>query len=163
MVRSSVTAPYSSLPSAYNCVHAQVKSCCSDIVISEQSVSLMARYFGTRVGFFFAWVQFYVLSLCFPAVFGVYIWWRQHASGPAVQEDESTAMLTDTLTPCFNIFLALWGAIFLQYWKRRSAWLAYKWGVHQADSMARNKALARRHDFDAVRNPDPFLHPMHIY
>jgi Calcium-activated chloride channel len=41
-------------------------------------VDAVAEYYGSRIGFYFAWVQYCTVTLLFPALFGVFIWWRRY-------------------------------------------------------------------------------------
>ncbi|CAM9711227.1 unnamed protein product, partial [Phaeothamnion confervicola] len=45
--------------------------------------------------------------------------------------------------PLFNVFLAVWATLFLEFWKRRQCVLAYRWGTHRAELISRAMRLIR--------------------
>lgn len=60
----------------------------------------------------------------------------------AISEDNAFALFVLTPTeigifiPIFSGFIALWGALFLEFWKRKQAALAFKWGVSSFETTA---------------------------
>jgi Calcium-activated chloride channel len=52
-------------------------------------VDAVAEYYGSRIGFYFAWVQYCTVTLLFPALFGVFIWWRRHHHHEELLEQSS--------------------------------------------------------------------------
>ncbi|CAM9351972.1 unnamed protein product, partial [Discosporangium mesarthrocarpum] len=151
-----------------------------------------AAYFGTKIGYYFAWLRFCTSALVFPTIFGLYLWWSEkslfHGAsacvqgtaatessneepgntlglelatatypprespmetwwGPAVSVMSSSVAYSleavslpvsstsgphcswgNSLTPYFNLFLAVWATLLLVFWKRRSNTLAFRWG-----------------------------------
>ncbi|CAM9969028.1 unnamed protein product, partial [Hapterophycus canaliculatus] len=43
----------------------------------------IASYFGTKVGFYFAWLKFYTAALVFPTVVGLLLWWTERLNSLA--------------------------------------------------------------------------------
>ena len=85
----------------------------------SQPLDRIAAYFGEMVGFYFAWLEFYTHWLVLPAIAGgalfVFQVWYGSVDAPYV--------------PLFSLFMALWSTLFLEFWRRRNAILAHRWGV----------------------------------
>ncbi|KAA0171600.1 hypothetical protein FNF28_00533 [Cafeteria roenbergensis] len=79
----------------------------------------IAAYFGETVAFYFAWLEFYTQWLVFPALVGAALFVAQVWYGT----------VDVTWVPLFSLFMALWSTLFLEFWKRRNAELAHRWGV----------------------------------
>lgn len=45
-----------------------------DVVVVVVAVALGA---GTKIAYYFAWLQFYTLALVFPTVVGLVVWWKE--------------------------------------------------------------------------------------
>jgi hypothetical protein len=84
-----------------------------------QPLDRIAAYFGETVAFYFAWLEFYTQWLVFPAVIGTGLFVAQVWYGT----------VDITWVPLFSLFMALWSTLFLEFWKRRNAELAHRWGV----------------------------------
>lgn len=108
---------------------------------SPELLDEIASYFGTYVGFHFAWLQHTTFYLVIPAIFGGIVWHYQSGRVPGLKHEAHTADNEDQLLPVFNLFMAVWGTVLLQGWNRRAASLAYRWKVHNADDIARAKRL----------------------
>jgi hypothetical protein len=91
--------------------------CCSGII--EQPLDRIAAYFGETVAFYFAWLQFYTQWLLLPAAVGMILFAAQVVYGT----------VDITWVPLFSLFMALWSTLFLEFWRRRNAQLAHRWGV----------------------------------
>jgi anoctamin-10 len=68
--------------------------------------------FGEKIAFYFAFLQSYFLFLTFPAGFGFCAW-----------------LLLGQFSPAYAIINALWGILFIEYWKKQEVDLAVQWGV----------------------------------
>ena len=81
-------------------------------------------YFGDHVGLYFAWLQLYTRSMIAPAIFGVVTFFAPLAAGnsPGTKPDENP------LTSAYSIYLCVWTAMFLSFWKRRENELKFLWG-----------------------------------
>lgn len=84
-----------------------------------QPLDRIASYFGERVAFYFAWLEFYTRWLIVPAVLGVILFIFQVRDGT----------LDHPLVPVYSLFIALWSTLFLEFWRRRNVELAQRWGV----------------------------------
>lgn len=76
-------------------------------------------YFGEKVGFYFAFLSFFTAFLTVPAFIGTIVF--------IVQLEERTPNLD--ATSVFGIIMALWSALFLEFWKRKQSTIACKWGT----------------------------------
>ncbi|KDO28981.1 hypothetical protein SPRG_20084 [Saprolegnia parasitica CBS 223.65] len=104
----------------------------------------MEAYFGPKVALYFAWLHYLTLFLAGPGVLGGLLTLYEYVA--AVDESDDVAV-----SPFFTLFMVLWSACFLQYWQRRSAALACRWGLLDA---ATKRTL--RPDFVGVPHTNPF-------
>ncbi|CAE7508836.1 ano10, partial [Symbiodinium sp. KB8] len=88
-------------------------------VLPAPPLDRIAAYFGETVAFYFAWLEFYTQWLVFPALVGAALFVAQVWYGT----------VDVTWVPLFSLFMALWSTLFLEFWKRRNAELAHRWGV----------------------------------
>ncbi|KAA0152414.1 hypothetical protein FNF29_03980 [Cafeteria roenbergensis] len=86
---------------------------------TSRPLDRIAAYFGETVAFYFAWLEFYTQWLVFPALVGAALFVAQVWYGT----------VDVTWVPLFSLFMALWSTLFLEFWKRRNAELAHRWGV----------------------------------
>jgi hypothetical protein len=85
----------------------------------SQPLDRIAAYFGETTAFYFGWLEFYTRWLLLPAVAGVLLFLAQMYHGT----------LDVPYVPLFSLFMAVWSILFLEFWKRRNAELAQRWGV----------------------------------
>jgi len=88
----------------------------------QQPLGEIRDYFGEKVAFYFAWLQFYCQWLIFLAIGGVLLWFWQIATPPHPKID------VDILPFC-GIVVAVWATLFLEFWKRRESTLRAEWGM----------------------------------
>ncbi|PMD25730.1 plasma membrane stress response protein-like protein [Hyaloscypha hepaticicola] len=74
--------------------------------------------FGEKIAFYFAFLQSYFLFLTFPAGFGLCAW-----------------LLLGQFSPLYAIVNALWGIVFIEYWKKQETDLAVQWGVRHVSKI----------------------------
>lgn len=86
-------------------------------------------YFGEDTAFYFAFVDHFTKFLIFPGILGLasYIYDFLYRSGNSQYEPDTYIY--------FGIFIVLWASVMLEYWKRKNAYLALEWGVHDFDSV----------------------------
>lgn len=87
--------------------------------VFTQPLDRIAAYFGETVAFYFAWLQFYTQWLVPPAAAGLLLFVGQVYEGT----------LDTAYVPLFSLFMAVWSILFLEFWKRRNATLAQRWGA----------------------------------
>jgi len=84
----------------------------------NQPLDSIEDYFGEKVTFYFAWMQHCSIHLLFLAFFGMVVTFCQAA----------TNNYDHWLRPWFSLVVMIWTFIVLVNWKKRSNYLAYKWG-----------------------------------
>jgi anoctamin-10/anoctamin-7 len=79
-------------------------------------------YFGEKVAFYFAFLQFYCLWLIGPAILGALVYAWQLAENPHPRVDIE-------VLPFVGAVAAVWATLFLEFWKREEATLRSDWGM----------------------------------
>uniref|UniRef100_A0A336K6N3 Anoctamin n=1 Tax=Culicoides sonorensis TaxID=179676 RepID=A0A336K6N3_CULSO len=123
-----------------------------------QPLDYITDYFGSKIGLYFAWLEFYNLMLVIASVIGVGTFvfsvltvnWSDEANKICMSnitmcsynEDSGTWPLSDScfysklsyvtdncFTVIYAIFMSLWAVTLLEFWKRRQARLQYNWSL----------------------------------
>ncbi|EGD72461.1 hypothetical protein PTSG_11592 [Salpingoeca rosetta] len=124
-----------------------------------QPYDLIRKYFGVKIGLYFAWLGFYTYALLVPGILGFIVFinglanYRQQRDAIDVCESNFTMCplcnegcerwnLTEACnmyqasywfdneaTIAFAFFMSVWASIFIDFWKRRNAELGYDWDV----------------------------------
>ncbi|XP_038562648.1 anoctamin-1-like isoform X2 [Micropterus salmoides] len=126
-----------------------------------QPLGLVRKYFGEKIGLYFAWLGLYTQMLIPASLVGVIVflygcatvddnipsmeichpknnitmcplcdrvcsyWKLSTACGTA----RASHLFDNPATVFFSIFMALWAAMFMEYWKRRQMRLNYEWDL----------------------------------
>ncbi|GLD48102.1 anoctamin-4-like isoform X3 [Lates japonicus] len=125
-----------------------------------QPLDLIRRYFGEKIGLYFAWLGWYT-GMLFPAalvgllvfLYGVFTLDHCQVSKEICQATDIimcpicdqycpylrlsdsciyakvTHLFDNGATVFFAVFMAVWATVFLEFWKRRRAVLAYDWDL----------------------------------
>ncbi|KAG7497295.1 anoctamin-4 isoform X1 [Solea senegalensis] len=125
-----------------------------------QPLDLIRRYFGEKIGLYFAWLGWYT-GMLFPAalvgllvfVYGIFTLDHCQVSKEICQATDVimcpicdqycpylrlsdsciyakvTHLFDNGATVFFAVFMAVWATVFLEFWKRRRAVLAYDWDL----------------------------------
>uniref|UniRef100_A0A803SR10 Anoctamin n=1 Tax=Anolis carolinensis TaxID=28377 RepID=A0A803SR10_ANOCA len=125
-----------------------------------QPLDLVRRYFGEKIGLYFAWLGWYT-GMLFPAAFiGLFVFLYGVATlnhcqvskevcqareiimcpicdkyCPFMRLSDSciyakvTHLFDNGATVFFAVFMAVWATVFLEFWKRRRAVIAYDWDL----------------------------------
>ncbi|XP_013884747.1 anoctamin-4, partial [Austrofundulus limnaeus] len=125
-----------------------------------QPLDLIRRYFGEKIGLYFAWLGWYT-GMLFPAalvglfvfLYGVFTLEHCPVSKEICQATDVimcpicdqycpylrlsdsciyakvTHLFDNGATVFFAVFMAVWATVFLEFWKRRRAVLAYDWDL----------------------------------
>eukprot|EP00301_Raphidiophrys_heterophryoidea_P003519 c11587_g1_i1.p1 GENE.c11587_g1_i1~~c11587_g1_i1.p1 ORF type:complete len:942 (+),score=288.64 c11587_g1_i1:34-2859(+) len=91
----------------------------------SQPLTTIRDYFGEKIAFYFAFISLYTKWLVYLSLFGVitfFVCWL--ADGKA-----NTLNLDHDINIFYGIILCLWCTLFLEYWKRQQAALAFKFNV----------------------------------
>ncbi|KAL5425215.1 hypothetical protein PMIN04_002712 [Paraphaeosphaeria minitans] len=90
--------------------------------LSSEDLDQIRDLWGTKVAFYFAFIQDYFLSLAFPCVAGVLAW--------AFLPKYSLA---------FAVVICIWCTVFLEYWKIREVDLSIRWNVRGVGKLKVNR------------------------
>uniref|UniRef100_A0ABM5GFA8 Anoctamin n=1 Tax=Pogona vitticeps TaxID=103695 RepID=A0ABM5GFA8_9SAUR len=125
-----------------------------------QPLDLVRRYFGEKIGLYFAWLGWYT-GMLFPAAFiGLFVFLYGVATLKHCQVSKEVCQATEIImcpicdkycpfmrlsdscvyakvthlfdngaTVFFAVFMAVWATVFLEFWKRRRAVIAYDWDL----------------------------------
>jgi hypothetical protein len=101
----------------------------------KQPYNDLKRYFGEKIAMYFIFL-------------GHYTWWCAIASTVGVPLQVAVFVLEDysaPFLPFFAYFIALWGILMLEFWKRSESEWAMKWGTLGCETSETDRA-----DFDGV-------------
>ncbi|KAF9126169.1 Anoctamin-7 [Mortierella sp. 14UC] len=100
-----------------------------------QPLEEIRHYYGEKVALYFAWIGHYTKWLIWAALGGVvflvygilnfFIHEQNNGSFGA----RLVHVFDNALTLPFALFMSIWSALFVEYWKRKSAVLAYEWNT----------------------------------
>jgi hypothetical protein len=98
-------------------------------------------YFGEKIGLYWAFIALYGYSLITPGIVGFIVFIIQRLYSTHDKE-------ASVANAFYCIFIAAWGTVYLEIWRRRESSLAIKWGMmdFEEDEIARPqfKGLNRR-------------------
>ncbi|XP_034033119.1 anoctamin-10 [Thalassophryne amazonica] len=104
-----------------------------------QPLDSINEYFGSSIGFYFSFLDFYTWSLLPPAILGLIITYfsgevqkemmQSFSSSQATGGDDDDAGLTISGYMIQAVFSMIWSTIIMEMWKRRSSSLSYRWGT----------------------------------
>ncbi|CEJ90402.1 hypothetical protein VHEMI06190 [[Torrubiella] hemipterigena] len=88
------------------------------VLITVEDLDQIRDLFGSKVAFYFAFIQNYLIFLLFPAATGVIAW-----------------MWLPKYSLSYAILTSIWCSVFLEYWKLQQVDLSIRWdvrGVHKS-------------------------------
>ncbi|KAK7008996.1 anoctamin-8 [Biomphalaria glabrata] len=88
-------------------------------IFSKQPLDEVCRYFGVKIGLYFAYLGHYTTWLILPALVGLIIFLMQGQN----------QLLEDLCYVGFALFNVIWATLYLKFWKRASTVYCYKWGT----------------------------------
>lgn len=94
--------------------------------LSSDDLDQIRDLWGTKVAFYFAFIQDYFLSLVFPCVAGVLAW-----------------EFLPKYSLAFAVVICVWCTVFLEYWKIREVDLSIRWGVRGVGKLKVNRPQYR--------------------
>jgi hypothetical protein len=109
-----------------------------------QDIDTIREYFGVHIAFYFEWLEFYTKWLTAPTAIGVLIYFSKAVMAVDHFQNIVEVEREHDLYPYFALFMALWATLFLEFWKRKSRMLAYKWDIqpHSAVEHVRPQFVA---------------------
>lgn len=141
-----------------------------------QPLTKIRNYFGEKIAFYFAWSGLLITTLWAPMILGLAIFIygivksaRESYSSGAANETAVTNILTvvklacdNDATPYYALIICVWGTIFLELWKRKTATLAYEWDVDQFEATEpdRPEFYGTKHRIDPVTEENDWYYPM---
>ncbi|KAF1954251.1 DUF590-domain-containing protein [Byssothecium circinans] len=96
------------------------------LFLSSDDLDWIRNLWGSKVAFYFAFIQAYFLSLAFPCIAGILAW--------AFLPKYSLA---------FALVIGAWCAVFLEYWKIREVDLSIRWNVRGVSKLKHNRPQFR--------------------
>ncbi len=107
----------------------------------NQNTGAVKNYFGERIGLYFDWLGLYTSWLIIASIAGMIAFVNVQVEGgnPNVP-----------VMPYFAGFMAIWGTLFTESWKRREVRLATEWGMNQFHNVEMD-----RPDFSGVLSRSP--------
>eukprot|EP00299_Pterocystis_sp_00344_P006882 c1945_g1_i1.p1 GENE.c1945_g1_i1~~c1945_g1_i1.p1 ORF type:complete len:810 (+),score=205.98 c1945_g1_i1:46-2475(+) len=99
-----------------------------DLVYRFQPLDDIRDYFGEKIAFYFAWLDWYILFLKPLSLLGLLIFLVQ--VGYALD-------YSNLATVFYAVVLCIWGTLFAETWKRREATLAFNWDVQDFEEEER--------------------------
>ncbi|CAI2352362.1 unnamed protein product [Caenorhabditis sp. 36 PRJEB53466] len=124
--------------------------------IDEQPIDQVKDYFGTEIAMYFAWLGHMTTALWFPSLLGILMWFLggfKYKNNPGDKQD-LYQLISDICFVLFAFFNCIWSTIYLEWWKRVQAELAFKWGTYDStqDSYLQDPRPAFQGDYLA---PNP--------
>uniref|UniRef100_A0AC35U6K4 Anoctamin n=1 Tax=Rhabditophanes sp. KR3021 TaxID=114890 RepID=A0AC35U6K4_9BILA len=104
-------------------------------VFNEQPIDKIKDYFGTEIAMYFAWLSHLTAFLCAPAAMALLMFF---ISGFEIKtniesDDKESSLFTDICFVVFAFFNCVWSSTYLEFWKRKQAELAFKWGTYDLE------------------------------
>jgi hypothetical protein len=82
-------------------------------------LTAIKNYFGEKVGFMYAFVNFYTMWLINPAILGLMVTFRQYQIGS----------LITLWSFVYALVISIWITVFIEFWKRQENELRQRWGT----------------------------------
>jgi len=121
---------------------------------NKAPIDEIRNYFGEKIAFYFAWLTHFTNWLIFPGLIGACL--ALFLVTRKVEEVNRSIV-----GPIFGIFLMIYMTIYLEFWKRRSATLAFRWGVIDYDKREpdRPEYIAMVPDFNFFTQEKTMYYP----
>lgn len=109
-----------------------------------QPLNDIVEYFGEEVGFYFAFVEYFIKWLYIPTITGTIIFFIQKCDNDDNNDDINNPLWFNIKTcqlilPYFSLFMIIWTSLFIQFWKRKQIKLAHQWGVINYEEIDHHK------------------------
>jgi len=117
-------------------------------------VHAIRSYYGEEIAFYFAWMSHFSKWMIVPGLMGIAIYIARSLRGDTVDTCE--------LTPAYGLAVFMWAILFLRFWDRQEARLAYDWGTFSSTGYER-KYFGSRPEFEGELRPSPVTGQMEKY
>ena len=114
-----------------------------------QPLDHIQTYFGEELTLYFAWLGFYNWALLLPAFIGLIVFIgvlvevKGHATAQLGESGDGLSERAGNLSGWFSMIYAiammLWATLFLEFWKRYNAKLAFKWNMLGFENSERSR------------------------
>ncbi|CDW85080.1 anoctamin-like protein [Stylonychia lemnae] len=94
-----------------------------------QPLHFIARYYGEKMGFYFAYLLFYTSWLIIPAIPGLALFIYQMIIIGGQIKDKKPIDLDNPFNCLYCLVLAIWSTVFLEVWKRKESEIAHIWNM----------------------------------
>lgn len=101
--------------------------------IDDDELENLCQHFGTKIAMYFAFLQFYLISLASPAAFGL-----------------AAFFILPEYSSFYAIGVSVWAMVFTTLWERRQGQLATRWNVRNCSQVEHKRATYH----DAVPGED---------
>ena len=122
-------------------------------------INKIRNYFGEKIAMYFSFVSFFGSFLSIPSLIGVVIFVLQRL----YSAESSIVIISNTF---YCIYVAIWAACFIEFWKRKESTLAIRWGQSdfEEDEVPRPQfhGEIRRSPIDDDME-DVYFNPVHRY
>ncbi|PVI00936.1 hypothetical protein DM02DRAFT_370459 [Periconia macrospinosa] len=92
------------------------------LFLTSNDLDWIRDIWGSKVAFYFAFIQAYFLSLAFPCVVGILAW-----------------AFLPKYSLVFALIIGMWCTAFLEYWKLREVDLSIRWNVRGVNKLKKNR------------------------
>jgi hypothetical protein len=93
----------------------------SRLIFGDLPITKIRNYFGEKIGLYFAFINYFSKVLSIPSFSGVAVFVLQR-----IYQPEDRIIIIANVLYC--IYVSVWAAVFIEFWKRRENCLAIKWG-----------------------------------
>jgi len=94
-----------------------------------QPLKMIFEYFNSKTALYFAFVGYYSAWLAVSAFFGVACEVYAYVQPQEKNKNGVTKLDNNEMVTIFAFFMALWGTLFIEFWKRYNSELAYRWST----------------------------------
>ena len=98
----------------------------------------LRNYFGEKIAMYFAWLEFLIYWLFFPAVIGLAAFiLEKHFDD--LQDTSDRMSISEIAILVFSLLLSISSTVHDQLWLRRQSELSWKWGVHKLSEVEQQR------------------------
>lgn len=101
----------------------------------KQPLEKICEYLNSKTAIYFAFIGYYSSWLVISAIIGIVV---------TVYEYLSKHGNDSVCGAAFAVYMALWGTLFLEFWKRYNSELAYRWSTLNLNQEAHERAQFKR-------------------